>query len=69
MSDPRQAERGLIELNIISLEGLWLTYWGNGGSADAFDFDADLYEIQDAPPFELNVLAWAMEDLEADFPN
>lgn len=67
MSDPRQAARGLIELNIITFEGLWVRYWGNGGSADAFDFDAHLYEIQEAPPFELNVLAWAMEDLEADF--
>jgi hypothetical protein len=68
MTDPRQAARGLIERNIISLEGLWLRYWGNGGSADEFDFDAHLYEIQEPPPFELDVLAWAVEDLDADLP-
>lgn len=69
MNDPRQTARDLIELNIISLEGLWLRYWGNGGSADEFDFAAHLYEIQEPPPFELAVLAWAMEDLEADSPH
>ncbi|WP_458780574.1 hypothetical protein [Arthrobacter sp. D3-16] len=68
MSDPRQTARALIDRNIISLEGLWLRYWGNGGSADEFDFDAHLYGIQEPPPFELNVLAWAMEDLDADSP-
>jgi hypothetical protein len=68
MSDPRQTARVLIERDIISLEGLWLRYWGNGGSADEFDFDAHLYGIQEPPPFELNVLAWAMEGLDADSP-
>lgn len=69
MKDPRQTARVLIEQNIISLEGLWLRYWGNGGSADEFDFDAHLYEIQEPPPFELSVLAWAMDDLEAGSPH
>jgi hypothetical protein len=68
MVDPRQEARSLIEQNIISIEGLWLRYWGQGGSADPFDFDAFLYEIQEPPQFELAVLAWAMDDLEADSP-
>lgn len=63
---PRLTARTLIELKIISLQGLWLRYWANGGSANAFDLDAFLYEILEPPPFELSVLAWAMEDLEAD---
>jgi hypothetical protein len=66
MDDPRHAARSLIELHITSVEGLWLRYWGHGGRADAFDFDAYLYELQEPPAFKLGVLAWAMEDLEAD---
>ncbi|WP_258805738.1 hypothetical protein [Pseudarthrobacter sp. NS4] len=69
MSDPRRTARCLIELKIISLEGLWLRYWGNGGSASAFDFDAFQYGIREPPPYELAVLAWVMEDLEADSPH
>ncbi|UKA69151.1 hypothetical protein LFT44_21780 (plasmid) [Arthrobacter sp. FW306-05-C] len=69
MSDPRYAARSLIELNIISLEGVWLRYWGQGGSAGALDFDAFLYEIQEPPQLELAFLAWAMDDLEADSPH
>jgi hypothetical protein len=69
MVDPRQEARSLIKQNIISLEGLWLRYWGQGGNADPFDFDAFLYEIQEPAQFELAVLAWAMEDLEADSPH
>ena len=69
MEDPRHAARSLIELNIISVEGLWLRYWGNGGNADAFDFEACLYEVQVLPGCELVVLAWVMEDLEAEFPH
>lgn len=69
LDDPRRAARRLIELDIISVEGLWLRYWGHGGSANTFDFEACLYEIQELPRYELSVLGWAMEDLEAGSPH
>ena len=69
MDDPRRAARRLIEQSIISAEGLWLRYWGQGGSADTFEFEAWLYEIQELPPYQRAVLGWAMEDLEAGSPH
>lgn len=66
MDDPRHAARSLLELNVISVEGLWLRYWGNGGIADTFDFEACLYEVRELPEYELAVLAWVMEDLGAE---
>ncbi|WP_181762582.1 hypothetical protein [Pseudarthrobacter sp. B4EP4b] len=56
-------------MNIISVERLWLRYWGNGGIADAFNFEACLYEVQELPEYELAVLAWVVEDLEAESPH
>lgn len=68
MDDPRYLARALVEVNVISVEGLWFRYWGHGGSADAFEFEACLYEVQKLAHYELSVLGWAMEDLEAGPP-
>jgi hypothetical protein len=51
MSDPRQTARVLIERDIISLECLRLRYWGNGGSADEFDFEHTSTGSRNLPRF------------------
>ncbi|MBT2586522.1 hypothetical protein J7I86_11860 [Arthrobacter sp. ISL-95] len=67
MNDPRQTARNLIGEHFITLDRLWIRYWANGGNVTLFDLDAYLYEIQDPPPVDLRILAWAVEDLrEAD---
>lgn len=68
MKDPRQTARDLIEQNDITLERLWASYWGNGGSAAITDLDAYIYEAKNPPQFELTLLALAIEDLEDTAP-
>lgn len=65
MEDPRETARTLIEQQAISLEDLWVRYWANGGSFQPFEFDAYLNGAQRSDPFELKILIWAMEDLNA----
>ena len=64
MTDPRHTARTLIEQHAVTLEGLWIQYWGEGENASIFEFDAYLYGVLERPPYELDILAWAMEDLE-----
>ncbi|MDR6638585.1 MULTISPECIES: hypothetical protein [Paenarthrobacter] len=65
MQDSRETARTLVLDHEITLEDLWAWYWANGGNARQWDFDAYLFGIEERDPFELKILAWAMEDLEA----
>jgi hypothetical protein len=65
MEDSRETARALIEQHAIGLEDLWVHYWANGGSVEAFEFDAYLNGAHKLDPLELKILAWAMEDLNA----
>ncbi|WP_311212471.1 MULTISPECIES: hypothetical protein [unclassified Arthrobacter] len=65
MEDSRQTARALVMEHEVTLDDLWAWYWANGGNARPWDFDAYLFGIQDRDPFDLKILTWAMEDLEA----
>jgi hypothetical protein len=65
MNDPRPTARNLIQQSTITLDRLWVRYWAHGGNATLFELDAYLYEIQQPPPFDLRILTWAVEDLQA----
>lgn len=65
MHDPRQRARDLLEQDNITLEQLWLKYWGEGGNAQPMELDAYVQEALRPHPFELTLLAWAMDDLQA----
>ncbi|WP_369745661.1 hypothetical protein [Paenarthrobacter sp. AMU7] len=63
MPDPRERARDLLEQDSITLERLWIKYWGEGGTADPLELDAYVHEALRPHPFELALIAWAMEDL------
>ena len=63
MKDPRFIAKMMTEQNRTSLDDLWLRYWANGGTADKSEFDAYLNGSAERDPFELKILAWAIEDL------
>ncbi|MBT2588415.1 hypothetical protein [Arthrobacter sp. ISL-95] len=64
MNDPRQRARDLLEHDSsITLERLWIKYWAEGGNADPLELDAYVHEALKPHPFELDLIAWAMEDL------
>jgi len=63
--DSRQTARLLVLEHEITLDDLWAWYWANGGNAMLWDFDAYLFGILERDPFDLRILSWAMEDLEA----
>lgn len=63
MTDPRKTARNHLGRHTITLDLLWLTYWGEGGAAPLFEFDAYIHEALKPPAFELRILTWAMEDL------
>ncbi len=65
MEDPRAAARALAQQDPGWVYDLWLKYWAHGGSADIFEFDAYLRGYTERDPFELRILAWAIEDLTA----
>lgn len=65
MEDSRETARALVQQHEITLDDLWAWYWANGGNAKPFDFDAYLFGIAERDPFDLKILTWAMEDLEA----
>ncbi|GAA2862646.1 hypothetical protein [Paenarthrobacter ilicis] len=65
MEDSRETARTMVLEHDIAIEDLWTWYWANGGNARPWDFDAYLFGIQERDPFDLKILGWAMEDLEA----
>lgn len=64
MEDPRFVARMMAEKDPRWLDDLWVSYWANGGSADKTEFYAYINGLADRNPFELKILAWAIEDLE-----
>ncbi|WOH19293.1 hypothetical protein IRJ34_02905 [Paenarthrobacter sp. GOM3] len=44
MDDPQRTARILLEKNAVTLYRLWAGYWGRGGNATAFEFDAYVHE-------------------------
>lgn len=67
MTDSMHAARRLLEAHDITIERLWLRYWGNGGNASEFDLDAHLYEVHELAPFESRILSWAVEEIVLEF--
>ncbi|YCK79734.1 hypothetical protein M1D89_01515 (plasmid) [Arthrobacter sp. D3-18] len=65
MHDPRKSARFLLDQNTITLEWLWIKYWGEGGNATALELDAYVHEALRPHPSELDLIAWAMEDLDS----
>lgn len=65
MNDPRQKARDLLKRDAITLERLWLRYWQQGGNISEFEFDAYIHEALSSHPFDLKLIAWAIEDLDA----
>lgn len=63
MEDPRIVARTLAQTDPDWVNDLWQKYWGHGGSADMIEFDAYLHGLTERDPFELKILAWAIEDL------
>ncbi|MGP0224722.1 MULTISPECIES: hypothetical protein [unclassified Paenarthrobacter] len=66
MDDPRQTARKYLEQHVITLDSLWARYWANGGSAKPLELEAYLYQAREPSPFDLEVLTWALEDLDAE---
>lgn len=66
MNDPRQRARVLLDRDSITLEKLWIRYWAEGGNADPLELDAYIREALKPHPFELALLAWALEELNTD---
>lgn len=44
---------------------LWMRYWANGGEAQQFEFEAYLHGLYELDPFDLEVLTWVLEELDA----
>lgn len=68
MHDPRQSARNLLNRDTISLEDLWIRYWGQGGNASPLELDAYVHEALRPQPFELDLISWAIEELPVNGP-
>lgn len=68
MEDPRSVARALVQEDPGWAMDLWLKYWAHGGSVDMFEFDSYLRGLTERDPFELRILAWAIEDLAQSAP-
>ncbi|MDR6685405.1 hypothetical protein J2Y41_000958 [Arthrobacter sp. 1088] len=64
MHDPRQNAQHILDQNAITLERLWITYWGEGGIASILELDAYVHEALRPHPFELDLIFWAIEELQ-----
>lgn len=65
MNDPRQTARNLMRNNHMYPLELWMRYWANGGEAQQFEFEAYLHGLYELDPFDLEVLTWVLEELDA----
>ncbi|MDR6640274.1 MULTISPECIES: hypothetical protein [Micrococcaceae] len=63
MDDPQRTARILLEKNAVTLYRLWAGYWGRGGNATAFEFDAYVHEALVASPVDLRLMASAVDGL------
>ncbi|MDR6986491.1 hypothetical protein J2Y66_000961 [Paenarthrobacter nitroguajacolicus] len=68
MNDPQRTARILLEKNTVTLYRLWAGYWGRGGNATAFEFDAYVHEALLASPVDLQLMASAVEGLHNGKP-
>jgi hypothetical protein len=68
VEDPRLVARALAQKDPGWVDDLWLKYWAHGGSADRIEFDAFLRGITARDPYELRILAWAIDDLDPAAP-
>ncbi|RKO21593.1 hypothetical protein D7Z96_16010 [Pseudarthrobacter phenanthrenivorans] len=63
VEDPRTTALELIARDEHYLDDLWVRYWANGGEAKRLDFEAFLYRITEPNDFDLQILAWALEEV------
>jgi hypothetical protein len=66
MEDLRLKARALLRQEDLALVDLWIPYWSNGGDCDPFEFDAFIHEMLPITWFDLNALAWAIEELNLE---
>ncbi|MEW1820365.1 hypothetical protein AB0323_06155 [Arthrobacter sp. NPDC080031] len=48
------------------LARLWTYFYGIGGDADEMALDAYLHELGDLPPSQMNLLALAIQEMDAE---
>ncbi|GAA5200817.1 hypothetical protein GCM10023346_43810 [Arthrobacter gyeryongensis] len=48
------------------LDGVWSYFYGIGGDADEFSIDAYLHELGELPPSQMKLLAFAMQEINAE---
>lgn len=63
MQDPRLTAQLLIARDEQYLHELWLHYWANGGQAQLFEFEAYLYGMIQMCSSELQIVRWAIEEV------
>ena len=66
MNHSLQTARTLIEQHELTLERLWVRYWGEGGSASLHDLGLYVYEVEATPSWDLLFLKWALHDVTGD---
>lgn len=64
MEDPRRTARHLLGRGGISVGELWLRYWGDGGDAEPFEFEAYIHGMHELRAIDHYLLALVMEELE-----
>ncbi|MCU1565335.1 MAG: hypothetical protein JWQ56_272 [Pseudarthrobacter sp.] len=65
MEDPRCAAKELLATPGVELWLLWLRYWANGGSGQEWELDAFIHGLPVLEEYDLKLLGWAIEDLNA----
>lgn len=55
--------RDLLETSQMTLMGLWLRFWGYGGQAGYFEFDAYVHGVASMSPCDVDILRRAIEEL------
>lgn len=65
MEDPRRTVLNLIDLGGWTVQDVWVMYWSQGGEAEQFEFDAYLHGAYELAPFDMKILAWALEEITA----
>jgi hypothetical protein len=63
MEDVRRTARIVLQQEDLTGIDLWILYWNRGGNCSPFDFDAFIHELLPVTWFDMNALAFALEDL------